>query len=164
MALLAKKYDIPHKSTIQYWICIYDRFGKEGLKKKKVPSVYPVQFKKDVLQYKKRTESSYQETAESFGIRFGSTVRAWDLIVKEKGLEGLKETKGPSAVPKKDPHPKKHKATNHDTKRITELEKENERLRLENSYLKKLEAFQEKRLPEKPKHKRRIPSTKKGSN
>lgn len=163
MVLLAKKYDIPSKSTIQYWVDIYNRFGKEGLKKNP-PTAYSVQFKKDVLHYKKQTGSSYQKTAESFGILYASNVRTWDLIVQEKGIEGLKESKGPSTMPQKNKQPTNSKAISQDKKHIAELERENELLRLENSYLKKLEAFQEKRLPEKPKQKRRTDFIKKDLN
>lgn len=167
---LTEKYGIPSSNSISSWVSIYKTFGKEGLKDSVDQPVYPVQFKKDVLHYMKRTGSSYQATANTFGIRYGSTVRSWNLIVQEQGIEGLTETKGAPPMAKKEKQMKKQKPSKKitnpsiDSGRMAELERENERLRLENSYLKKLEAFQEKLPPEKHKPKPYLPLNKKDLN
>ena len=167
---LAEKYGIPSTNSISTWISIYKTFGKDGLKESADQPIYPVQFKKDVLHYMKRTGSSYQATANTFGIRYGSTVRSWNLIVQEQGMEGLTETKGASPMAKKEKQVKKRKPSKKTANpsinagRMAELERENELLRLENSYLKKLEAFQEKQPPEKHKPKLRSLLNKKDLN
>lgn len=172
--LLAKKYQIPSKNTIQTWVEIYKRFGKEALKEQRKSTEYSGQFKLDVLQFKERTGSSYQETADHFDIRYASFIRRWNAIVEKNGIEGLmKKKKGPSPMSKqkKDEalkHPKS-KAEAMDSTRATvrekELEQENERLRLEVAYLKKLESFWvQKASPEKSKRKWHSNSTKKDSN
>src|SRR5690625_3178503 len=52
--LLAKKYGMPSKSPIVNWVRFYKEFGDEGLHRKHSKKVYPVQFKLDVLNFKKQ--------------------------------------------------------------------------------------------------------------
>jgi len=56
--LLAKKYDMKDCTQIKRWVKVYEKFGSEGLKRKKHKETYSVQFKLDVLSYMKRTGSS----------------------------------------------------------------------------------------------------------
>ncbi|SFK18514.1 Helix-turn-helix domain-containing protein, partial [Halobacillus dabanensis] len=64
--LLAKKYSIPSDTQILRWVHAYQAFGEEGLKRKHSKKVYPVQFKMDVLNFRKQTGASLQETAIAF--------------------------------------------------------------------------------------------------
>lgn len=139
---LAKKYGIPDSSPIRKWVNFYKLYGKEGLSPKKSKEVYPVHFKLDVLQFMKQTGSSYQETANSFGIREYSMIANWNRAFNEDGIEGLKpKQKGRPSMSKL---PKKKNMNNSQKmSREQELERENELLRLENAYLKKLKAYEE---------------------
>ncbi|MFB5663727.1 transposase [Alteribacillus sp. HJP-4] len=47
--LLAKKHNIPNKQQVRKWVKAYKNLGKEGLKRKRSNTVYPVQFKLGVL-------------------------------------------------------------------------------------------------------------------
>jgi len=167
---LIEKYGLTNSSNIQTWVRLYKKYGKKGLKESERQSVFPVQFKLDVLSYRERTGSSYQKTADEFNIRFGSTVRDWHKTVQNEGVEALEETKGRTPMAEIDRRNKEKKALKNqqlkefNAKRFAELERENELLRLENAYLKKLEAFQANRLPEKLKLKRRIRSSRKDLN
>jgi len=167
---LAEKYQLSTPTNVVTWVRLYKQFGKEGLKEAEKQSVFPVQFKLDVIRYKERTGLSYQKTADAFGIRFGTTVSGWYKTVQRDGVEALKETRGRPPMAeierrkKEKEKLKKRKNKEFDAKRLAELERENELLRLENSYLKKLETFQDKRLPEKNKQKRRTNLSRKDLN
>ncbi|RSL29026.1 transposase [Salibacterium salarium] len=65
-ALLAKKHEILDAIQVRKWVNAYRAFGEEGLKRKRSKSVYPVQFKLDVLNFVKQTGASYQDTAIEF--------------------------------------------------------------------------------------------------
>ncbi|WP_082234749.1 helix-turn-helix domain-containing protein [Halobacillus massiliensis] len=141
-ALLAKKHSIPSDVQILRWVRAYQAFGEEGLKRKRSKQVYPVQFKLNVLNFMKQTGASHQETAIAFQLNNPTLIANWSNTFRKEGIEGLQEkAKGRPSMSKK---PKK-KLTQSDKgfTREEQLERENELLRLENSYLKKLKAFQE---------------------
>lgn len=137
---LAKKYAIPSKSTLQQWIKAYQEFGLEGLKRKGKKATYSVQFKMDVLHFMKQTGASYSDTATTFGMNNLSLIANWNRTFQDKGIEGLKpQQKGRPSMTKK---PKKQQQSTREKLSLQELERENELLKLENAYLKKLKAFQ----------------------
>lgn len=163
--LLAQNYGMPNKSPIQKWVNSFQAFGEDGLRRKKSKKVYSVQFKLDVLNFRKQTGSSFQETAIAFNINQSSMIAIWHGIFLKEGIEGLEpKTKGRPSMPKeiKSNQPKKEK----DIDREALLEREIELLRLEVSYLKKLKAFQENPDAYLEKHKQRwhLNSSKKDSN
>ena len=157
--LLAKKYGMPSSSPIKQWVNLYTHYGKEGLIRKKTKEVYSVHFKLDVLQFMKRTGTSYQETANSFGIREFSILANWNCAFNKKGIEGLKSQ--PKGRPSMSKHPKKKIENKETMSKEQELKRENELLRLENAYLKKLKAYEENPNAYLEKHKRRWHSSSK---
>ena len=154
--LLAKKYSIPSKRTIETWVSAYKVYGKEGLKRKTNNEVYSVQFKVDVLNFMKQTGASYQETAIQFKMNNPSLITNWNSKFLKEGIEGLQEkakgrpsmSKKPKATPGK-----QEKAMS----REEQLARENELLRLEVAYLKKLKAFRENPEAFLEKHKQPLP-------
>ncbi|WP_026560269.1 helix-turn-helix domain-containing protein, partial [Bacillus sp. J37] len=56
--LLAKKHNIKNSSPIKRWVKVYEKFGIDGLMRKKYKETYPVQFKLNVLSFMKSTGSS----------------------------------------------------------------------------------------------------------
>ena len=161
--LLAKKYSIPSKRTIEIWVTAYKAYGKEGLKRKTNHEVYSVQFKVDVLNFMKQTGASYQETAIQFKMNNPSLITNWNKKFLKEGIEGLQEkAKGRPSMSKKTTSTKQEK----EMSREEQLERENELLRLEVAYLKKLKAFRENPDAFLEKHKQRLPlsSKKKGSD
>jgi len=110
-------------------------------------SKYSVEFKLEMVQIFKKQEYSYGEMAELYQVP-KTTMQRWVELHEKEGAQGFKikhkgNTNGdrPKAIPKFEP------------KMQDSLEKENERLRAENAYLKKLNALvQERQLREK-KHK-----------
>jgi len=139
--LLAQKYDIPSPTPIKHWVRAYKAFGIEGLERKTKHEEYPVQFKLDVLNFMKQTGASYQDTAIQFNMNHPSLIASWNSKFLKEGVEGLKHTKGRPTMSKK----LKAISTKTDKtmSREEQLERENELLRLEVAYLKKLKAFRE---------------------
>ena len=140
--LLSKKFEMPSSTPIKQWVRAYKEFGKEGLLRKTRKEVYSVQFKLDVIHFMKQTGASYQDTAIEFNLNNPALIANWNSQFLKEGIEGLKEKlKGrPSMSKKTKITPAKGEKT---MSREEQLERENELLRLEIAYLKKLKAFQE---------------------
>src|SRR5699024_5591573 len=135
--LLAKKYLIPHESSIKSWVRNYKEYGLTGISTRPSPVVYTVQFKLTVLQFMQRTGSSYPDAAIKFGMKSHSPIIQWKKDFEKGGIEGLNpKRKGRPSMSKKYQSKK--------SSQVERLKHENELLRLEVTYLKKLKAFQEK--------------------
>lgn len=81
---------MPSPSPIKRWVTLYTQYGVDGLKRKETKESYSVPFKLDVLQFMKRTGTSYRKTAHFFGIREVSIIANWNRAFQEKEIEGLK--------------------------------------------------------------------------
>jgi transposase len=163
--LLAKKHGIPAESQVRRWVRAYKEYGERGLRRKHSKQVYPIKIKLDVLNFMKQTGASYQDTAIIFKMNDPSLIANWYRTFLEEGIEGLLEkVKGRPSMSKN--HKAKKREQEKELTREQQLERENELLRLENSYLKKLKAFQENPNAFLEKHKQRwlSHSKKKGSN
>ena len=95
----------------------------------------------DVINYRRRTQTSYFETAVEFNLASPSTVQKWEEQVLLKDMDAFfKPEKGHPSMTKKRPEDMDPK----------ELQDELTYLRMENAYLKKLEALvQEKKILQK---------------
>lgn len=127
---LAKKFGLSGPSLVAKWVFSYRHFGEEALKPGISYKNFPVQTKLDVINYKLTTGKSYPEVALKFGIHDYVVVSHWIQLWRKKGMEGL-------SGPKECPCMRNHKGK---SRREKELERENELLRAENAYLKKLRA------------------------
>lgn len=161
---VAKKYGIS-KSVVGRWIQFYEEFGIEGLLSEKIKQSYSIQFKLDVLNFIERTGSSEMEAALEFRMKDPARIAQWKKAFRKSGVEGLNTRKGrhpmsDTSKPSKNKQPKE-KEMSYEQK----LERENELLRLEVAYLKKLRAFQMDPEGYLEKHKQRYHSnSKKNSN
>jgi transposase len=164
--LLAKKHGIKSSTLIKKWVKVFEKLGIEGLMRKRHHNVYSVQFKMDVLDYMKHTGASVMNTALQFGITNPPLITAWKKAFLEGGIEALDKQKGRPPMSDKTKNRKSKKTV--EEKEMTyeqKLEKENELLRLEVEYLKKLRAFQMDPEGYLEKHKQRYHSnSKKPSN
>lgn len=150
---LAKKYGMPASSLIRRWVNAFRDLGQSGLTPKQVKTAYSVQFKRDVLHFIKQTGASHQEAASHFGLNNSSLITSWNLSRENLGMEGLKEKlKGRPSMSK---HSKKKSSKLEKNQTQQALERENELLRLENAYLKKLKAFRADPEEYLEKHKQR---------
>jgi transposase len=127
------------KSEVQNWVKLYREHGAEGLTMKRWS--YSGQFKIEVLEYMHANQLSIRETAAKYGIPSYSTVGKWERIYYEEGQEALfRDNRGRKGMEKN------RAATKLDKKVEEDLIAENQRLKMENAYLKKLQALVQERV------------------
>ena len=126
---------------VRRWVMRYEKFGPEGLILKK--RRYDGDFKLSVIEYMHENHLSLSQAAVKFGVPSDTTVGKWERIYYEEGPQALyrdnrgRKTKMSSDKPRKK---KLNKETEEDL--IAEVQ----RLRMENEYLKKLNALVQERI------------------
>lgn len=141
----AKKFNIPSPTSIDNWIGKYKEHGVEGLIKQKKSS-YSGEFKQNVVDYMHRYHLSATKTAIHFRI-MTSVVLKWERIYYEEGPQALYEKRRGK---------KKNMSSKQKKKKIykeEDLIDEVQRLRMENEYLKKLNALVQERIKQENKKK-----------
>lgn len=140
LASAARKIGGNDKS-IQRWVNLYNQFGKKGLQLRS--GSYDGEFKVRVIKYMLKKHLSLLQTSALFGIANDSVVGRWLKIYESQGVGGLlMENRGrkKSAMPNK-----KKKTTrivsNPEVEKLAALQAENEYLRAEIAFLKKLDAL-----------------------
>jgi transposase len=130
-----------NEKPVRRWVNLYKQFGKEGLKLRH--GSYSGQFKIKVIKYMLKNHLSLTQTAALFGVPQDSTVGCWFKKYESQGVEGLlKETRGRKKsimAEKKTKTPKL--SSNPIDGKLAALQAENEYLRAENAFLKKLDAL-----------------------
>ena len=126
---------------VRRWVKRYEQFGPEGLILKH--GSYDGAFKISVIEYMHENHLSLSQAAVKFGIPHDTTIGKWERIYYEEGPQALyrdnrgRKTKMSSDKPRKK---KLNKETEEDL--IAEVQ----RLRMENEYLKKLNALVQERI------------------
>jgi transposase len=153
--------DVAHRhgvdfSSLRQWVAAYQVHGAAGLKAKKV-QYYSTEFRLSVLRRMHEEQLSYRQVAALFDIRRFGIVGDWERRYDEGGLKALfnqpKRAGSPRkmskpTVPTQLPSPDDESRTRDEL--ITELNQ----LRMENDYLKKLDALvQKKRAAQQKKRK-----------
>ena len=139
----AKHFNIPSETSVLYWVRRYKEKGVEGLLKNK-KSLYSGEFKQNVVEYMHKNHLSATETAIKFNLAQHAVVLKWERIYYEEGPQALyTERRG---IAKK-MGLKNKKNENED------LLEEVQRLRMENEYLKKLNALVQERIKRENKKK-----------
>ena len=132
------------EKILRRWNANYQAGGPEQLVRKN--RSYSPEFKMSVIEYKWEHGLSLMQTVAQFQIPNIGTVYQWERRYLERGMSGLlpKKRGRPSKMPKK---PKKKE----NLTRLEQLEAENAQLRMENEFLKKLDALvqQRKKQPKK---------------
>ena len=140
----AKKFNIPSPTPIKHWIGKYNEHGEIGIEKNKKAS-YDGKYKQNVVEYMHENHLSLQETAFHFNLGHHDIVNRWARIYYEEGPQALyEERRGRRKNMSSKPREKKLSKKNEEN-----LIEEVQRLRMENAYLKKLQALVQKRT--KPK-------------
>lgn len=144
---IAQKYNV-NITMLKKWVA---KFREHGMKAfQETYTNYSIEFKMDVLNYIANTGASTIEATSTFNIGSPSTVWNWQYLYDTHGMDAL-------LPKKKEPHFMKKETKRNKILEGSEkaLEVENERLRMENAYLKKLHALiQEKEKSQnKTKHK-----------
>ena len=127
--------------------------AKKGITQQK----YSAEFKTSVIMDMREHHLSYHETVRKYWntktrteeFNYINTVKRWERIYLEEGAEGLmKERRGRACS---DSGTRKGRPPKLDKKVEEDLIAENQRLRMEIEYLKKLDALVQKRLQEERK-------------
>ena len=141
-------FNIPKGSRIKIWIQKYKELGVEGLMKQQKSS-YSGEFKENVVKYMHENHLSATLTASKFNLGSPHVVQKWERIYYEEGPQALyEERRGRKKnMISKQPIKKKKLDENED------LLEEVQRLRMENEYLKKLNALVQKRIKRENKKK-----------
>ena len=142
----AREFSIPSPTPIKQWIRKYKEHGIEGLVKQEKSS-YSGEFKQNVVEYMHTNHLSATETAIHFRIEV-PVVLKWERIYYEEEPQSLyQERRGRKMNMSSKPKKKKL------SKEVEEdLIAENQRLKMENAYLKKLQALiQERTKPKQSK-------------
>lgn len=143
-----KEFNIPSETPIIRWVHKYELYGVEGIMKR-LKSSYDGNFKENVIEYMHNNHLSASETANYFRLGNADVVLRWERIYYEEGPQALyKESRG--KLKNMSSKPKKKKLN----KEVEEdLIKEVQRLRMENEYLKKLNALVQERIKRENKKK-----------
>jgi len=129
-----------HKEILG-WVQRYERFGAEGLIMRH--GTYTGNYKISVIEYMHANHLSIFEAAAKFGIPSDSTLNKWERIYYEEGPQGLHQDKrGRKSKMSSDTPPKKKLGKKTEEDLIAEVQ----RLRMENDYLKKLQALVQERI------------------
>lgn len=144
--VLAAKYGI-HVSMIKKWVALYKNGGMDQLTK--VCRTYSGEFKVHVVEYINQNSLSTRAAAALFGIQSAPTISKWERTYYEEGKEALYEERRGRSRKMSTKKPKSKKNINENEDLLAEVQ----RLRMENEYLKKLNALIQER--EKSEQKRK---------
>ena len=132
--------------TVRGWVKLYEAFGVEGLTLKH--GTYSGEFKQHVVEYMHENHLSIFETSVLFGIPSKTTVGKWEHKYCEEGpqaLHGENRGRKKNMTSNKPKEQKKNKEKMNNESQ-EDLIAEIERLRMENAYLKKLNALVQERI------------------
>lgn len=135
---IAKKYKIS-KSMLHRWIVRYQIHGAAGLQESYTN--YSVEFKMNVLTYMREMGASIEESTAIFNVSSSSAVQRWKDLFETHGIDALQPKKKERSMPMSKKSKKKPVEGSEEA-----LRAEIEQLKMENEYLKKLQALiQEKK-------------------
>ncbi|AJS58471.1 transposase [Paenibacillus sp. IHBB 10380] len=140
-----------HHSVLSNWIRQYEHHGEEAFKNGYTS--YSVQDKLDVLNHLNEHGTSVRETAAVFNVASHSTILSWKRGLELHGVDALQPKKKGRSSMKKGPKERKNQTPVEGS--VEALQVEVERLRMENAYLKKLNALvqNKEKSPNKTKYK-----------
>ena len=132
---IINKYNISHQ-TLRRWVSEYTSNGVDGIVRNPTNRTYTGEFKQTVVENMRKNGLSQSETSRKYLIG-RSQIQQWERIYLEKGVDGLYAEKRRRSLNSINAKPK-----NILNKNVEEdLIAENQRLRMENEYLKKLNAL-----------------------
>ena len=142
----AKHFNID-VSTIKLWRRKYEKWGVKGLLKNK--RTYDGNFKLSVIEYMHKNNLSLRETMLHFNLSGISLIQKWEYIYNTKGSQVFLNSN-----PEKNVNNNMSENNKKNNKKVNEhLLNELEYLRMENEYLKKLNALVQKRIKRENKKK-----------
>ena len=143
----AKKFAM-NPQFVRKWVKQYQSGGIDAIKPKAGKTKYSGDFKHQVITTMLKQGLSQSQTALKFNISSPALISHWHKAYRRYGMSGLiSKRKGRPAMTK----PVITNKTD-DEKTLAELKRENEYLRAENTYLKKLDALLREREQAVTKH------------
>ncbi|KND56910.1 Mobile element protein [Candidatus Burkholderia verschuerenii] len=142
LKVVARRLDI-NVESLRRWAALYRVHGAEGVQKKR-RATYSLEFKLlSVLQRMRDDELSYRQVAALFDIRNFNIIGNWKHAYDEGGMAALSPYSSVRCVRMKkqstnEPQPKSH---DNSSPSREELLAELDHLRMENAYLKQLDAL-----------------------
>lgn len=147
-----------HQEQIRVWCNLYRNSGEDGLKPQKIKK-YDGNFKVDVVEYMYANHLSFEKVRMHFKLPSSTIVVLWKQMYDEKGRDYLLNNRSIAVDGMQVKRNKRmRKSSIPNTSDLTdkskeELLKEIEDLRMENDYLKKLDALVQKRISQQKKKK-----------
>ena len=136
----ADHFNISNHSLVQRWVRKYQEHGSQGLLRNY--QKYDGNFKQNIVEYMHKNHLSLFETCIKFNLGNPDIVGKWERIYYEEGPKALYlERRGRSK--KMNSKPRKKKLSKETEK---DLIAEIQQLRMENAYLKKLNALVQERI------------------
>lgn len=152
---VAHRHDVDF-SSLRQWVAAYQVHGAAALKEKKVQH-YSAEFRLSVLKRMRAEQLSYRQVAALFDIRKFNIVGEWERRYDEGGENALSRQPRRIGSPRKMPKPTvpaQPRSPDDESRTRDELIAELNQLRMENDYLKKLDALvQKKRAAQQKKRK-----------
>jgi len=136
---IADQFGIHYWSNVEKWVHLVRESGYESLKVRNTKSVYSSDFKLDVLNYYLTSGEGIKTVAAKYSLSAPSLISNWKKAYEDYGIAGLS--------PKQKGHPnlskkiKKKPSAMKELSREKQLERENELLRAELAFIKKLRAL-----------------------
>jgi transposase len=144
----SEKYCVS-KSALHRWIARYQNHGENAFQGNYTK--YTMEFKMDVLNHISEMGASIEEATALFNVSSTSVVRNWMHLFETQGIDALKPK-----MKERPPTIKKESKKNQSFEGSEEtLRAEIEQLRMENAYLKKLQALIQKKAESQNKTKRK---------
>ena len=147
--IVAKHFGLSNQSSVQRWVRMYKESGLSGLIN--TDKDYSGDFKIHIVEYMYKNKMTPMEICLKFNIKSPLTVFNWEQMYYKEGPHALydEECNGNKQI--MNGNQEKKKLSKDDTKE--ELITENQRLRMENAYLKKLNALVQERVKRESKKK-----------
>ena len=136
---IGKRFGIHDHRLIRQWLALYQHHGQAGLDPKY--SRYDAQFKLQVLQRLWQEGLSYSELAALYDIRSRTAIPCWERQYHDGGIEALEPRPRRRLKKMTSPKPAKSAHKTDEDSSLEALRQENEYLRAEVAYLKKLNAL-----------------------
>jgi transposase len=134
----AKKCGL-QKPTLRKWVLWYRKHGAIGLARK--TGRYDADFKASVIVHMWENALSHTQVAAVFNVRSVSSIAAWERRYKNGGALALDPPRRIPITAMQAPTSKPDPSSDDDKRSREDLLKELEYLRMENAYLKKVDAL-----------------------
>ena len=143
-----RKFNLSDMAIPRQWVKKYEEHGAAGLLRNRIK--YDGAFKQYVVEYMHANHLSLVETSNHFNLGHHKVVKKWERIYYEEGPQALYEERRGRNIKNMSSKSKKEKISKEIEK---DLIVEIQQLRMENEYLKKLNALVQERIKQENKKK-----------